>query len=133
MFAAGEAGRRELEFLEQLDASADRPGCWKGRAAAGRRQPSGGRLDAAVMLEGRLGPVLRQNCYCRCPPGGASSRELDSVGWTETDFAAREAAQKSLTEKQALAEEVIDNSGSIEDTRAQVQALWQRLMASGLP
>jgi dephospho-CoA kinase len=32
-----------------------------------------------------------------------------------------------LAEKQALADHVIDNSGSPEETERQVRALWQRL------
>jgi dephospho-CoA kinase len=36
-------------------------------------------------------------------------------------------AQMPLAEKQALADHVIDNSGSPEETERQVRALWQRL------
>jgi dephospho-CoA kinase len=49
-------------------------------------------------------------------------------GWTEEDFAAREAAQDSLESKRARADWIIDNSGSVEHTHAQVKRLWQSLI-----
>jgi dephospho-CoA kinase len=46
-------------------------------------------------------------------------------GWSETDFAAREGVQESLDSKRKLADVVIDNSGSPEETRAQVEQFWR--------
>jgi dephospho-CoA kinase len=48
-------------------------------------------------------------------------------GWSEADFAAREAAQKSLNEKRNRADWVIDNSGSPDQTFVQVQQIWRSL------
>ncbi|MFV1967404.1 MAG: dephospho-CoA kinase, partial [Pirellulaceae bacterium] len=46
-------------------------------------------------------------------------------GWSEADFAAREATQESLNEKRNCADWVIDNSGSPEETLVQVQQIWR--------
>ena len=37
-------------------------------------------------------------------------------------------AQRPVTEKEAEADWVIDNSGSLEETRRQVELLWQELL-----
>ena len=48
-------------------------------------------------------------------------------GWSEQEFAAREARQESCELKRKLADVVIDNSGSEESTRAQVEQAWNVL------
>lgn len=48
-------------------------------------------------------------------------------GWSEAEFAAREAAQESLDEKRIRADWVIDNSGCPEDTFVQIQRFWRSL------
>ena len=53
-----------------------------------------------------------------------------SRGWTEAEFAAREAAQEPLTEKRRRANWTIDNSGSSDQTFAQVRQFWQTLHES---
>lgn len=49
---------------------------------------------------------------------------------TREEIEARVRAQLSLDEKREMADYVIDNSGSVEDTRAQVEALWEKLTGS---
>jgi dephospho-CoA kinase len=48
-------------------------------------------------------------------------------GWTEEDFARREANQESLETKRKLADVVIDNSGSPESAQAQIEHFWRSL------
>jgi dephospho-CoA kinase len=50
-----------------------------------------------------------------------------SRGWTAEEFSAREAAQIPVAEKRRRADFTIDNSGSPEETYAQIEAIWQRL------
>ena len=50
-------------------------------------------------------------------------------GWSEEEFAAREGAQESLDSKRARADVIIDNSGPPDQTQAQVERLWQSLVA----
>lgn len=87
-------------------------------------------LDAPVMLKAGW------DRYCDClvfvdSPRGQRLARAQSRGWTEADFAAREAAQENVDEKRSRAQFVIDNSGSPEDTRRQVAKLWNRLVAGG--
>jgi len=49
-------------------------------------------------------------------------------GWSEADFAAREGAQESLDFKRKRADLVLDNSGSPEQTQAQVERFWHSLV-----
>ena len=49
----------------------------------------------------------------------------------EDDVRARMANQADRAERLARADHVLDNSGSIEDLRAQVDELWVRLLALG--
>jgi len=46
-------------------------------------------------------------------------------GWSEAQFNAREAAQGSLEERRRMADVIIDNSGSPEASRRQVEACWK--------
>ena len=48
-------------------------------------------------------------------------------GMTEADARARVAAQASDEDRLALADAVIDASGTVEETLSQVDALWERL------
>lgn len=54
-------------------------------------------------------------------------RLVEQRGMSESDARARLAAQASRAERLAAADEVLDNSGSPEDLRAAVDALWERL------
>ncbi len=47
--------------------------------------------------------------------------------WSASEWEQREAAQTSLAEKRRKADIVIDNSGTLEQTYLQVQALWNQL------
>lgn len=61
-----------------------------------------------------------------CPPELALER-LVARGMTAEDATLRMAAQAQRAERLALADEVIDNSGTEADLRDAVAALWQRL------
>ncbi|NLM26248.1 MAG: dephospho-CoA kinase [Firmicutes bacterium] len=54
-------------------------------------------------------------------------RLMDRDSLTELQAKQRIAAQMSLAEKRLLADVIIDNSGSIMETRAQVERLWNAL------
>jgi dephospho-CoA kinase len=51
-------------------------------------------------------------------------------GWTEAEFAAREAAQTSVEAKRERADIVIDNSSTPEHIYNQLETMW-RALASG--
>ena len=48
-----------------------------------------------------------------------------SRGWSEGELERREKHQLALSEKRARASNVIENSGSADETREQVQSLWK--------
>ncbi|HEV3004628.1 MAG TPA: dephospho-CoA kinase [Pirellulales bacterium] len=127
VFAARPEGPAELKHLEQIthplitqrlreQAAA--------LAAAGRHLAV---LDAPVMLKAGW------DQFCDTIVFVDASREVRQAraqrrGWSQEDFAAREAAQESLNDKRRLADATIDNSGSPEATRAQVERLWRSLI-----
>ena len=84
-------------------------------------------LDAALILEAGWDKLCDYFAFIDVPQEVRLARALQR-GWTEGDFAAREAAQESLDSKRARADLIIDNSGSAEHTQAQVQRLWQFLV-----
>jgi dephospho-CoA kinase len=84
-------------------------------------------LDAALILEAGWDKLCDYFVFIDVPEEVRLARALQR-GWTEGDFAAREAAQESLDSKRARADLIIDNSGSAEHTQAQVQRLWQFLV-----
>ena len=84
-------------------------------------------LDAALIFEAGWNKLCDCYAFVDVPRDVRLARALHR-GWTEGDFAAREAAQDSLDSKRTRADLIIDNSGSVEHTGAQVQRLWQFLV-----
>ncbi len=84
-------------------------------------------LDAALILEAGWDRLCDYLAFVDVPQELRLARAVRR-GWTEGDFAAREAAQESLESKRARADVIIDNSGPSEHTQAQVQRLWQVLV-----
>ena len=84
-------------------------------------------LDAPVMMESGWDLICDRVLYVDAPREVRLARVL-ARGWSEQDFAAREGAQKSLDVKRARADVVIDNSGSPETTRAQIERFWRSLV-----
>ena len=58
-------------------------------------------------------------------------RLVELRGMSEADAAARIAAQVPDDERLAIADVVVDTSGSIDDTLRQTDALWDRLEGPG--
>lgn len=83
-------------------------------------------LDAPLLFEAGWDKLCGTIVFVDSP------RELRRVratarGWSEEEFAAREAAQHSLARKRSRADVVIDNSGPLAATREEVERLWRRL------
>ncbi|MBL9123288.1 MAG: dephospho-CoA kinase [Planctomycetaceae bacterium] len=126
VFAPGPAGERELEFLEQL--THPRIGELLMRQVAGLIA-DGARalvLDAPVMEKSGWYGLCDRIVYVDAPREVRLARARQR-GWTEEEFVAREGAQESLEQKRGRADLVIDNSGSLDGTRAQVERWWQTL------
>lgn len=91
--------------------------------------PGGGVLVLDVSLLGRspLRALCDQLLFVDAAPETRRKRTA-SRGWGEGEHERREALQLGLDEKRRLAGRVIDNSGSLEDTRRQVRRFYQELL-----
>lgn len=82
-------------------------------------------LDAPLLIEGGWVPFCDRIIYVDTDAPVRLQRALER-GWTETQWRQREAAQKSLDEKRAVATDVVKNNLSIEELRGQVAQMVQR-------
>jgi dephospho-CoA kinase len=127
VFAAGTAGQREREYLEQLT----HPEIGRLLQQQAETMTAAGIqlavLDAALILEAKWDKLCEKLVFVDAPRHARLARAL-ARGWTEENFAAREAVQDSVDSKRERAEAVIDNSGSPQHTQAQVERLWRSLV-----
>ena len=63
------------------------------------------------------------------PPELQVERMMRDRGWTREDAESRIAAQATREDRLAIATYVIDNTGTLEDLRAQVEAVYAELTA----
>ncbi len=83
-------------------------------------------LDAAVLFKAGWDGFCDKIVFVEAPHALRRQRARRR-GWSDAQFAAREAAQEDLDQKRDRSHWVIDNSGSPEHTLAQVQQFWQTL------
>jgi dephospho-CoA kinase len=91
-------------------------------------------LDIPLLFEGRQsgrgsGAIMDfdETVLVWVRPDVQIERTMARDGCSEEEARRRIAAQLPIDDKRALADHIIDNSGSIEETRAQVVALVQKL------
>ncbi len=120
VFAPPPHGPREKEYLEGLT----HPEIGRliqrriqGLAAGGAKLVV---LDAPLLMETDLDNFCNTIIFVDSPREIRMAR-AQSRGWNEEDYAAREGAQDSLDSKRAKADVTMDNSGSPESTKAQVE------------
>jgi dephospho-CoA kinase len=127
VFATGPNAERERHCLEQLThpeiarllkQQAD------GLATAGTALAV---LDAALLFEASWDDLCEKTVFVDAPREARLARAL-SRGWKQEDFAAREGVQESLDRKRARADVIVDNSGSPEQTQAQIEQIWASLI-----
>ena len=127
VFAPPPTGPEELAFLEQL--THPRIGSRLQREIARARQSRDVDvviLDAPVMLKADWDKFCDHIIFIEVPRNLRLERARER-GWSDASFAARESAQESLETKRAAADQTIDNSGSIDSTRQQVESFWRSL------
>jgi dephospho-CoA kinase len=83
-------------------------------------------LDIPLLFESGLTAGLDDIVVVWSPVETQVARAVGR-GFREDDVRARVAAQMPLDEKRKLATVVIDNSSSLDETRAQVEAFWRAL------
>ena len=127
VFAGPPRGPRERRYLEQLT----HPEIGRLLAREAKRLEASGRaaavLDAPLLLEAGWDKLCDTLVFVDAPRGVRLAR-ASARGWSQADFTAREGAQESVSAKRERADFVIDNSGSLEQTRSQIERLWQSLV-----
>ncbi len=83
-------------------------------------------LDAAILLEAGWNRFCDRIVYVHTPRALRLARVAAQRGWSPKEVDARSRAQLSLTEKVSRADDVVDNSGSPEETARQVETLLRR-------
>lgn len=84
-------------------------------------------MDIPLLFEARDPDDFKAVIVVAAPPE-EQVRRLVARGLREDDARARIASQLPLAEKARRATHVIDNSGSVAETRRQVRELWERLL-----
>jgi dephospho-CoA kinase len=94
-------------------------------------------LDIPLLFEGRragTGTAARfptdSTLLVWVPQAVQIERTMARDGCERAEAERRAAAQMPLDEKKRLADVVVDNSGTIEETRAQVERIYGRLIAA---
>lgn len=127
VFAPAPGGPPERKYLEQLThPEIGRLLMRQVEALASRGCPAAV-LDAPLLLEAGWEKFCRLSVYVDAPRRLRLARALER-GWSEKEFALREDAQESLDLKRKRADATIDNSGSPDQTRTQLESLWHSLV-----
>ena len=133
VFAPPPDGPRELKVLEQLTHPRIEQLVREQVAELARQERAAAIvLDVPLMFESGWNHFCDKIVYVDAPRSVRVARAL-ARGWTEEDFSRREAAQESLETKRALADVVIDNSGSPESAQARIEHFWHSLVDASLP
>jgi len=126
VFAGTPESDVELKFLEQLTHPRIRQRLEAQLAEWHRAGVQAAVLDAPVMLKAGWDRLCQRIIFVDTPRLVRLARARQR-GWTETDFAAREAAQEPLETKRTRADLTIDNSATRERLYAQVDRFWRGL------
>jgi dephospho-CoA kinase len=87
--------------------------------------------DAALLIENGLHRGMEGVVLVSAPEAVQRARLAARDGLDEPAITARLAAQLPLADKQAHATWVVDNGGSLDETRAQVRRIWEDIRRSG--
>jgi dephospho-CoA kinase len=131
VFQPTAAGAQELAYLEHLTHGPIRQRAEQQVAEMARRpEVRAIVIDAPLLIEAGWNEFCDKIVYVEAPREVRQARAL-TRGWNQEDFDRRERRQESLEVKSGLADVVIDNSGSAEQTRDQLERVW--LSPLGLP
>ena len=84
-------------------------------------------VDAALLVESGIHRDLDALIVVACPEPIQIARAVARGGLSEVEARARIAAQAPLAEKLAVADHVIDNGASLDETKRQVIRVWDAL------
>jgi dephospho-CoA kinase len=126
VFAAPPSGFPELNFLEQLTHPRIKLALRNQLDTLAAQGTKVAVLDAAVMIKSGWDQICDKILFIDVPYPVRLNRAKQR-GWTEAALVQREASQVPLETKRARADQTIDNSGTLEQTREQVEAFWKTL------
>ncbi len=126
VFAATPQGREELAFLEQLTHPRIKQRLQTQLAELNVAGVRAAVLDAPVMLKAGWDRMCNLLLFVDTPRQVRRAR-VRQRGWTEADFAAREAAQEPVETKRSRAGVILDNSSSWDHLYEQVDRFWRGL------
>jgi dephospho-CoA kinase len=132
VFALPPRGPQELDFLERMTHTRISARIEQKIEQWAQEHEPAIVLDAAVLLKAGWDRFCDRILFVDVPHQLRLARAL-ARGWKRSDFAARENAQESLQAKRTCADLVIDNSGTPEQTDAQIRDFWQTLDISSTP
>ena len=87
-------------------------------------------LDMPLLYEVKYDSYVDEVWLVYVPFEVQLSRLMKRNGYTKEEALLRIDSQISVDKKKSLAQQVIDNSGTLEDTKEQVRSLWERLQLS---
>ena len=87
--------------------------------------------DVPLLVENGLAPAYDVVVVVDVPPAVQLTRLTGARGMDAADAQARIARQATREQRLAVADEVLDNSGSMAELAVQVDALWARLSEAG--
>jgi dephospho-CoA kinase len=90
-------------------------------------------LDVPLLFESGMDRGLDQIIVVYVPAGVQIQRLMARDGYSEADALARIRSQMPIEEKKSLADMVIDNSGSLENTWAQTLEVYHQLAVGAEP
>ena len=84
-------------------------------------------LDMPLLYEVKYDSYVDEVWLVYVPFEVQLSRLMKRNGYTKEEALLRIHSQISVDKKKSLAQQLIDNSGTLEDTKEQVRSLWERL------
>ncbi len=85
-------------------------------------------IDAVKLLEGSSGKLCQSKWMITCPEEQELARLVIRNSFSQQEAEARIRAQPSVADRLHLVDEVIDNGGTLENTRRQVEAAFARFV-----
>lgn len=86
-------------------------------------------VDAALLFEAEWDQCCDQVIFVDCSESVRWQRCRER-GWSDEEIIQRQASQLELQEKRRRSDLILDNSGTRDNTRKQLQAIWTMLIAS---
>ena len=87
-------------------------------------------IDAVKLLQGELASLCTERWWIAADPSVQRRRLIELRGLSPAEADRRLAVQPRLEDWRHLIDRVIDNSGTLAETRRQVTAAWHQLVTS---